>query len=405
MAKRNSQLVQLRTCAWAYRESYVRCEEGGYSPSLHAGSNVHSAIAATVRAILANDPLDVHGLAYKTVTGGEAEYNDAVEVLTTFVESLGEDFTIDPKAVFLVEERLEMPVRLWDGSVETFFGTVDLAERVSRKRVRITDWKTHWHPETEAEFKADQQIKRYALLVHHHFPGFTEFELVKRFVRYRGNFHVEVLTADDLRQVEQVLASEMTAAKEIEAAGVFTATGGDWCGLCRHQHTCPLIAKWREEGLDIAIPDDQRASEMAGAVIALSAAADRLKEQLKRYLGTEHQTGRLTVPVGGGEYGYGPSTERQVDLKDLREAFAAAGAELPEDVLRVDLAELDRLKKRIPNSLVAAIDAVTHTKQGAQCRFRKTVRKPLKPRAAAPVSGAAPALAAASSQLGEGDLL
>lgn len=400
MPMRNSQLSLLRHCGHAYAETYVRGSEGGFSPSLHAGSNVHSAIAATVHAILAGEPMDVHGLAYRTVTGGDAEYQDAVEVLTTFVEQLGQEdgFSIDPKAVFLVEKRLEMPVRLWDGSEETFFGTVDLAERVGRKTVRITDWKTHWHPETEAEFQADQQLKRYALLVHQEYPGFERFELVKRFVRYRNNYHREVLSVGDLTAVRDQLASEMTAAKEIEAAGVFPATGGDWCGLCRHQHTCPLIAKWNQEGIDVAIPSDERASEMAGAAIAMDARSKRIKEQLKRYLGDEHQTG--AVPVAGGEYGYGPANEREITIAALREAFAKSGAELPDDILRVDLTELDRLKKRIPETLVAAIDAATETKQGAKCQFRKKVRPALAPRAAAPATSTSqPALALAGEEL------
>lgn len=393
-AYRNSQLRLLRSCRFAYSQAYLQGVPGAPSPALQAGTNVHAAIQLAVREIVKGGAfLDVHQLAYRAVQGGQVEYSDAIEVLTTFTESLAEEggLEIDPRAVFLIEERLEVPLTLWDGTEAVFFGTPDLVERTGKTSCRITDWKTHRHPETEEEFRADAQLKRYALLVAHEFPAFQRFELVKRFVRFRNRAYRMTLTREDLEPVRIALVSEIQAAREIEAAGEFTATGGDWCGLCAHHHTCPLVQTYREAGEDLlSIPDDERASEIAGAAIALDAAASRLKGRLKTYLGDTHRTG--TVPVSGGEYGYGPTTSREISPEQLEGVFAAAGAELPPEVLSVDLTALDRLKKRLPETLVSAIDRVTHITESSQCRFRRASSKKKAP-AAASASPAAPAIA------------
>lgn len=373
---RNSQLRLLRSCRHAYAQQYLRGVLGRPSPSLQGGTNVHAAILLAVKEVVKGGPwLDVHQLAYRAVQGGNVEYSDALDVLTTFTESLTEEaLEIDGKRAFLVEERLAMPVQLWDGTVVEFYGTPDLVERLGRTTCRITDWKTHRHPESEEEFRADPQLSRYAALVSHHFPAFERFELVKRFVRFRNNFHRVVLTKEQLQPVVIALASEIQAAREIEAAGEFPATGGDWCGLCGYHDTCPLIAKYRDAGDDLlSIPDDARATEIAGAAIALDAAATRAKDRLKRYLGDTHRTG--VVPVSGGEYGYGRTTTREADIQPMRDAFEAAGSSLPDEVLKVDLDALDRLKKRLPDSLVASIDRAIRTIESSQCRFRRTPKR------------------------------
>lgn len=384
---RNSQLRMLRSCRWAYAEEYLRGTLGSPSPTLQAGSNVHEAIRLALTSLVEQEKkkglvfLDVQNLAYQAVQGGNVLYADAVEVLTRFSESLIEqELEIDFRNAFLVEEVLTMPLTLLSGEEVVFRGTADLAERTGARSCRITDWKTHRHPETQDEFEADSQLKRYALLVSHEFPAFEEFELVKRFVRYRNNYRTMTVTRDQLEAIRWELISEIGAAREIEDRGDFQATGGDWCGVCAFHHTCPLIQKYRDAGEDLlSIPDDDRATELAGAAIALDAASDNLKNRLKAYLGHTHTSG--VVPVAGGEFGYGPTTSREVPLAPLRAAFDEHGAELPEDVLKVDLKALDRLAKRLPDSLTGAIEQVTITTESTRCQFRKGSKK--KPAAAA----------------------
>ncbi len=370
---RNSQLRQIRACPFAYAERYVHGKQGQPSPALEGGRHVHDAIALAVKEVVAGGPwLDVHQLAFRAVRGGTVEYAAAVEILTSFTESLtDEDFEIDPRAVFVLERQLEMALRLWNGEEVVFFGTPDLAERTGKRRCRITDWKSHWRPESQEEFRADQQLKRYALLISEAYPAFEEFELVKRFVRYRRNSYSETITRDDLVQVRHQLISEIQAAREIEERGEFPATGGEWCGLCEFHASCPVIAKWRELGIDeVTIDSDARASELAGAAIAMDAAAGRLKDRLKRYLGDEHLHG--AVPVAGGFYGYGTMEKREAALEDVRAAFDKHGTSIPDQVLRIDLDELDRLQKRLPEALVQSLRSAVKTKQGAQCRFHRT---------------------------------
>lgn len=379
---RNSQLRLLPQCGWAYRQRYVVDAIPQPSPSLRAGTNVHHAVALAIRELVRGGAwMNVHELAYEAVRGGDVEYTDALDVLTKITESLVEEggLRINPKAVFLLEERLEMPIELSDGIPITFFGTPDLVERSGLKVCTITDWKSNWRPDSQDEFEADQQLPRYALLVHHHFPAFTEFRLVKRFVRYWNNVRERRIGVEDLRDVELQLVSEIEVAERRTLADDFEPTGGSWCSLCEYHHNCPLIARYRDVDADqLSIPTDTRASELAGAAIALEAAADRIKLPLKRYLGSEHPTGAVPV-AGGGSYGFGPVVHRDVGVDDLREVFKGHGLAMPPELLKVDLQVLDRVRKRLPDDLCSAIDRITTLTESAQCRYRSAAARTSSP--------------------------
>jgi hypothetical protein len=371
-AFRNSQLALRRECPHAYRRAYVDGDEGVPSPSLRAGQNVHAAIALAIRSIVTHGMLDVHRVAHETVRGGDVEYSDALEVLTLFQEQLGVEWDIDPAGTVFVEERLTMPLTLRSGEQVEFRGTPDLVERSGRGRFRITDFKTHWHPETEHAFRAGQQLKRYALLLQHAYPAATEFELVKRFVRYTHSAFRETLLSDQLSWVRERLISEIEETIDFELAGEFQPTPGSWCGLCRAHASCPIILRYRERGLpdDLSIEDDERARQLAGDAHALDSARKALQDSVKRYLGAEHRTGR--VPLAGGEYGYGPVNHREVDCAELRRVFLEHGLEPDDRLFRVDLEQLDRAKRRWSEDLVKAIDSITRSWQTSDCRFRKT---------------------------------
>lgn len=374
---RNSQLSQLRLCRFAYKKTYLDGDKGLPSPSLQRGSAVHRAISEVVRSIVNGSGLiDVHEIAYRVTRGGQPEYTDVLDVLTRFQESLGEYIVIDPSAVFLVEERLEMPVELSDGTEVTYFGTPDLVSRQRRKVCIIEDWKTHWHPETESEFLADQQLLRYALLIDHHFGDFESFVVRKHFVRYRGSMHERELSSEDLGAALYDLRTEIEHAREVEAAGEFEPTGGGWCGVCTHHASCPLITEYREKGEDwLSIPGDEHASLLAQTAIALGEASNRIKDQLKTYLGNEHATG--AVRVAGGEYGYGPVQKREIAVADLREVLEERGADLPEWVLRVDLKALENLLKSLPRDLSNAVEEAMREYESSRCAFRRTPRPSL----------------------------
>lgn len=368
---RNSQLRLLPQCRFAYKRTYLDGVDGAPSPVLAGGQAVHAGINEAVRRIVRGDPfLDVHDVAFRVVRGGPVEYQSALRVLTRFQEALGVEFDIEPARVFLVEERLEMSITLPDGTAVTFYGTPDLAERASPKTVRITDWKTHHVVESQEAFEADPQLPRYAVLIDDAFPGYERFHLVKRFVRWRDAYRERWLTRADLDQVRLALASEIAAARDIEAAGDFAPTGGDWCALCQHHADCPLIRRYREQGVDwIGLQDEDDARRAASDLCALEGFTDRLKDGLKRYLGADHPSG--FVPVAGGTYGYGPVQHQETDVAPLRAHFEQHGAALPDTVLKVDNKELEKLRKRLPDALGNAIEACTRRWQSTQFRFRK----------------------------------
>lgn len=385
---RHSALQMLRCCGFAYKRAYLDRAPGSASPSLTAGSNVHRAIGVALRRLVETGMVDLHDVAYRTVQGGGIEYADAIAVLTRFQEALGIEFDVVPERVLFLEERLELPVELPDGTMITFGGTPDLVERTGPTSCRITDWKTHWVPETREQFEADDQLRRYAMLVNHALPAMRQFELVKRFVRWSENAHIEQLDAADLRAVRDRLVTEIVVAEEREAAGDFEPTGGAWCAVCSHTHACPLVRPYREVGLTadpLTVDDDERARSLASDAIALDAAAGALKARLKRYLGGEHRNGR--VPVAGGEYGYGPVNHRRIDEPELREILERYGLQPPDGLFRVDLTVLDRLLRRIPEQAVQEIDAAVHHWQSSECRFRRTTATSPAPPVAAAAQG------------------
>lgn len=375
---RNSQLSQIRLCRYAYRRTYLDGDEGLPSPSLDTGSAVHSALSEAVRRLVSGGALlDIHDIANRTVRGDHALYTDTIGMLTKFQEAIGEGtIEINPKAVIHLEDRLEMPLEIPGHGTVTFFGTPDLVETRPRKGCRIADHKTHWAPESFEEFEVDQQLPRYALLIAHHYPHIEHFELTKWFVRYRNKSHAREITREDLSRVEHDLIIDIQHAIEIEEAGDFDATGGSWCAICRHHASCPLIERFRTSGEDwLSVPDDDHATLMAGVTVAFDGANRRMKDQLKAYLGGDHPTG--AVAIAGGEFGYGPVEKREIEVEKLRTVMEAAGAELPDKVLRVDLDALDWLCGRLPEDLVKAIEAATNRWQDTRCQFRRTPRAAL----------------------------
>jgi hypothetical protein len=367
---RNSQLALRRECGHAYRRAYVDRDPGVPSPSLRAGQNVHAAVGLAIRELLTAGMVNVHKIAAQTIRGSDVEYVDALEVLTRVQEALGVEWEIDPDGVILIEETLEMPLELSTGEVVDFFGTPDLVERLPRRRCRITDFKTNWHPESEAQFRAGPQLKRYALLIAEHYPGFEEFELIKRFVRYRNSSFTETITRAHLVGIRQALVSEIEEAIEYETAAHFEATPGSWCSLCREHATCPIILRYRRHGIDdLSIPDDERARQLAGDAIALDASRSAMQERLKRYLGAEHAQG--WVPVVGGTYGYGPVERRKVPAAALEQVLRTHKIEPAAELWKTDLDVLDRMMRRLPEDTVRAIDGITRRWQTSECRFRK----------------------------------
>lgn len=374
-AYRNSQLRLLRQCAFAYEKQYVEELPAAPSAPLDGGRNVHAAAQLFVRRVVEGGSLDVHDIASRSVRGGSAEYADALRVLTRLQEAIGVEFDIQPKNVIGLEETLRMPIALPDGDVVEFFGTPDLVERVSKGVCRIPDWKSQWVAETPDEFYADWQLKRYALLVHHHFPNLHTFHLVKRFIRWENSFVEMTITADDLPMVQHSLAMEIVAEREIRAAGAFEPTPGEWCALCGYHALCPRIREYLDAERDIDVPsiaDDDFARQLAADAHVLEQAAAKIKTKLKRYLGGEHPKGYVPLP-GGGYYGFGAVSHRDVEHASVVAALAASGVEAPAELANIDLKAFDRLLKKLPETAVQRLEGLVRHSQSAQFRYRKNI--------------------------------
>lgn len=370
----NSKLQLLQACPWAFEQRYILRVPGHPNPALEGGSSAHRALARVVDLVLQDESIDVQAIGREVTAGRPEEYAGTISTLTTFQEALAdaEEPIINPKKVIAFEERLAMPLDLPDGCTVEFSGKPDLIEAHGKLAV-ITDWKTHWRPETQEVFEADPQLPRYALLTHHHHPQFNRFRLVKRFVRYRNSSREREISVEDLDLIRWNLIHEIEEAERTLTDDALLPTPGDWCNLCGFVQTCPVVQQFLEHGIDLAIDSDEKAAEVAATMRAIDAAASEAKRKLKVYLGEGHPTGE--VELSGGVYGYGPVQKSEIDAGDVKEIFESFDRSLPWDAFRVVMGELNRALDREPGALKAAVQQAIHTYEQAQCRWRKAKAK------------------------------
>ncbi len=375
-----SKLSLLRLCAWAFAEDHVRDVKRPPHPALAGGSSTHKGLDRIVRAVIDDASIDVRAITREVCPGTPAEYADTLGVLTLVQEELAEDPPpFRGSHVIHHEEQLAMSI-----GPHVFEGTPDLVEAYGKVCV-ITDWKTHWRPLSQDVFEKDDQLPRYALLVHEQDPDrFDNFELRMRFVRYRGPPRDMELEHFQLARVKWDLAAEIEEAElrianrvaltkygtpYMESRTDFLATPGDWCAICSRTDTCPVVQELEVGGALMSIEDDAAASKMAGQARAIDAHSAKLKRQIKTYLGGDHPTGR--VPLSGGSYGFGPAHHKRADVRDVLEVWKAHEAPLNPHVLRVDVDQLKRSLDRAPGKMRTAMRATIEEYDEADCRYRR----------------------------------
>lgn len=357
-----SKLALLRLCAWAFAEDHVRNVKRPPHPALAGGSSTHKGLDRLVRAVIDDASIDVRAITREVCPGTPVEYADTLDVLTLLQEELAEDPPpFRGSKVILHEEQLAMSIGPY-----VFEGTPDLVEAYGRTCV-LTDWKTHWRPLSQDVFEKDDQLPRYALLVHEQDPDrFDNFELRMRFVRYRGPPREMELEHFQLARVKWDLVAEI---EDAELRTDFLATPGDWCAICSRTDTCPVVQGFLECGLDLTMDNDAAAGIAAETVRAIDAHSAKLKRQLKTYLGGDHPTGR--VPLSGGSYGFGPAHHKRADVRDVLEVWKAHEAPLNPHVLRVDVDQLTRSLDRVPGKMRTAMRATIEHYDEADCRYRR----------------------------------
>lgn len=377
-----SKLALLRLCGWAFAEDHVRGTPRPTHPALAGGSSTHGGLKRIVEAVMAGESIDVRAITREVCPGGPTEYADTLEVLTALQEDLIEDPPpFEARNVIHVEERLSMLIGPY-----TWEGTPDLVEAYGRVCV-VHDWKTHWRPMSQKDFEADDQLPRYALLVDAEYPGrFDSFVLKMRFVRYKGAVREVEIHEHDLHRIKWDLATEIEEAEariavqprpegwqhrapEWTDENPFRATPGDWCTICSRTDSCPVVQNYLAHGIDITLADDAAAEEVASTVRAIDAHSGQLKRRLKVFLGGDHPTGR--VPLAGGSYGFGPSSHRKVDVRDVLEIWEAHKMPLNPHVLRVDVDQLTRSLDRVSGKMRTALRSTIDEYDSAECRYRR----------------------------------
>ena len=362
----NSKLRLRRICGWAFDREIIQGLEREPNPALGGGSNAHDAIQLFVEAVLADDLIDIQSIARRASAGTPEQMADLIPILGNMQEALLEDpVPINPRHVILVEERMGMELPLSDGRIVIFDGKADLVSAY-RAQCVIEDWKTHWRPLTQEAFEADPQLKRYALLVDANHEGFEEFVIRMRFVRYQGAVREMTLTRRDLDLAKWDL---IAAIEEAEADDRYDATPGDWCNLCGHTANCPQVLSFFNDGVQLAVANDDEARRAAATVRAIDAHSASMKRKLKAYLGAEHPTGR--VQLSGGSYGFGPQKKRRMDTQDVLDIWEAFERPHNPRVLRVDVDELHRSLDREPGALRMAMAAAVEDFEIPHCRYRR----------------------------------
>lgn len=360
-----SKLALAHLCGFAFGQDRAEVPRPPH-PALDGGTWAHDALCELVRVVIDDEPIDIEGIARRIVPGRPQERADVISILANVQEELGEEeppFT--PSAVIYREERLATQI-----GPHVFDGKADLVEAYGRTCV-VSDWKTHWKPESQQAFDADEQVPRYAFLVDENNPGrFDRFVIRKRFVRYKGAVRERVLTRSDLEVVRWGIVDDIEEAERLVAAADFKPTPGDWCSVCSRTDVCPVLQSFKEHGFDmVAIDSDAKAKEAAGLVRVIDAHSQKLKRLLKVYLGAEHRTGR--VELSGGSYGFGPSNHKRAAVEDVVEIYAAHDRPLNLHALRVDVPQLTRGLDREPGTLRRAMASAIEEYQEADCRYRR----------------------------------
>jgi CRISPR/Cas system-associated exonuclease Cas4 (RecB family) len=338
----HSQLALYESCPLAYHRRYVEGRTPERSPAAAIGSAAHAAAAAYIEHLVSErlstdvtwDPIPA--ARERMAEEGIRLPAEAWEEVEGLIEALKRSFTMDPVHYLEHEKRTELEVAGRD-----WVGVIDLV--TAEDGFVITDWKTDWAVRSQSEVERDQQLRRYAWMLHRLY-GCEAVRARLWFLRH-GVAREIALGLEDFERTEKGIISTIEA---IENEQDWTPTPGVGCAWCSWSEECPAVS---DLPLAIVTPDD--AARIAGELAILEKQVKDRKEALKSWC-------VVNGPIVAGGLAWGHWESRTPRVTDIR-AFIERVGERAYDMLTVDGRKLGALLKTADGELDGLIEEAVST--------------------------------------------
>jgi hypothetical protein len=251
-----------------------------------------------------------------------------------FLECAGDTvlFPMPPPGAIILSDREDFFIKLAQGKV--IVGIRPDWGMISNNEAFITDWKTNWQLESQAQVEKDFQLRFYGTVIFDNFLAVEIVRLSKFFMRHLIVRSFTFLRSDGIK----FRARLEGLAEAILAETEWTPTPGAQCTYCQHAEDCPVRSQF-------AIGSVEDAEKTAGEILILKQRIKEREAALKQHC-NEH--GKIIV--NGMEFGYFVSRTPEYDPMDFLNIFSG---DHPEELkaIKVDGTQAKRLAKKYPEQM------------------------------------------------------
>jgi hypothetical protein len=218
----------------------------------------------------------------------------------------------------------------------------------------ITDWKTWYRGFSEALAREQWQPKFYVWQARKLWPDFTRYEFVYEWVRSNRQT-VVTYTSDEIDAFADQVEGVIERIRQTEATGVWTATAGAHCSLCRLVN-CPLADQ--HAIVQARILDRDGLDAACGQWLAFEARLKTIKAAVSGYCALNGG-----CVVGGQEFSTNVSESKRIKARAALDLLddASRGVEASQIELALSAVWKAAPKKVLPPALVTAIEAAART--------------------------------------------
>jgi putative RecB family exonuclease len=381
-----SRLRRFERCPLAFKLHYVDQLESEPMQALRFGTLLHAVLERLYQWALAEKhtgpipdelALDVYSDEFiRSGLWGFALYDEGLRILRSY---LRDNPMVDHASVLAVEQDFELDVGGF-----LVVGKIDRVDRVDADTVEVIDYKTNRAIYTREELDSDLQLTVYAMAARQLWPWAKEVRLGFYLLRHG----LRMMTERSEEQLEAARGYIATLGHQTENAVDYPARLQANCAYCDHGQQCSTYQEalaGRVEVVKAAGDDLDALAREREQVASLARILYRRKEQLDGILKArlDHE-GELEL--GGMRYSVRPVASHVTypiasTLRALTEMAGMSEAELRDELLVIDKAQVDalvkRLRKAMPRAkhrlLQATLDAVAE-KQFSARLFAQEVR-------------------------------
>jgi RecB family exonuclease len=381
-----SRLRRFERCPLAFKLHYVDQLEPEPMQALRFGTMLHAVLERLYQWALAEKhtgpiqdelALDIYSEEFiRSGLWGFALYDEGLRILLAY---LRDNPMVDHASVLAVEQDFELDVGGF-----LVVGKIDRVDRVDAETVEVLDYKTNRAIYTREELDSDLQLTVYAMAARQLWPWAKEVRLGFYLLRHG----LRMMTERSEEQLEAARSYIATLGHQTENTAEYPARLQANCAYCDHGRQCSTYQDalaGRIEVVKAASDDLDALAREREQVASLARILYRRKEQLDGILKArlDHE-GELEL--AGMRYSVRPVASHVTypvasTLRVFAEMAGASEAELRDELLVIDKAQVDALVKRLQKSMPRAkhrllqttLDAVAE-KQFSARLFAQEVR-------------------------------